>query len=296
MTLPNFIVIGAAKCGTTSLVHYLAQHPQVFMSPEKEPRFFAPEFFTKYISGPIRKGTIRNEMEVEEYEGLFEDVTTEKAIGEASTEYIFFPETPKRIKELIPDVKLIAILRNPSDRAFSAYCFQLRDGVEPLSFEHSLHAESKRSKEYWRPGWLYQKAGFYFEQLSRYFDVFEPNQIRVYLYEDLDKRPVETLRDIFNFLDVDQDFIPDLSRKNVSALPKNFVLNRLLSNQSPLISLKPYLPKQLLELLRYVKKRNRKPKPKLSYELKTELTELYKDDILKLQTLIKKDLSHWMLH
>ena len=120
MTLPNFIVIGAAKCGTTSLVHYLAQHPQVFMSAEKEPRFFAPEFFTKYISGPIRKGTIRNEMEVKEYEGLFDDVTTEKAIGEASTEYIFFPETPKRIKKLLPDVKLIAILRNPSDRAFSA--------------------------------------------------------------------------------------------------------------------------------------------------------------------------------
>ena len=296
MTLPNFIVIGAAKCGTTSLVHYLAQHPQVFMSPEKEPRFFAPEFFTQYISGPIRKGTIRNEMKIEEYEGLFEDITTEKAIGEASTEYIFFPETPKRIKKLIPDVKLIAILRNPSDRAFSAYCFQLRDGVEPLSFEHSLLSESKRSQEYWRPGCLYQKAGFYFDQLSRYFDVFEPNQVRVYLYEDLDKRPIKTLRDIFDFLDIDQNFIPDLSRKNVSALPKNFVLNRLLSNQSPLISLNPYLPKQLLELLRYIKEKNRKPKPKLSRELKEELIGICKDDILKLQTLIKRDLSHWMLH
>lgn len=90
MPLPNFIVMGTAKCGTMSLAYYLDQHPEVFMSPEKEPRFFAHEFHTKCANGLLRKGSIRPTiMSLAEYESLFQEVTTEKAIGEASTEYIF---------------------------------------------------------------------------------------------------------------------------------------------------------------------------------------------------------------
>ena len=290
----NFIIIGAAKCGTTSLCHYLGQHPQIFISPEKEPRFFAPEFYTKFTNGPVRKGSIRPEMSIEEYEQLFEGITTEKAIGEASTEYIFLPEVPRRIKDTIPDVKLISILRDPSERAFSAYCYQMRDGVESLSFEEALKDEPRRARENWRPGWLYKQTGFYFEQLSRYFNIFEPHQLKVYLYEELDQKPLRTLRDIFNFLEVDSDFVPDLSRKNVSALPKNLMVNRLLSNQSPISFLKPYLPKPARSFFRYIKRKNKTSKPDLPQEMRKELVKTYKDDILRLQDLIQRDLSGWM--
>lgn len=294
MTLPNFIIIGAAKCGTTSLCHYLDQHPQIFMSPEKEPRFFAPEFYTKYTNGPVRRGSLRPKMSWQEYKGLFKGVKNEKAIGEASTEYLFLPEVSKRIKSALPDVKLITILRNPADRAFSAYCYQLRDGCENLSFSEALADEEKRTQENWRPGWLYKQNGFYFEQLSRYFSHFEKHQIKIYLYEELDSKPLETLASIFNFLEVSLDFVPDLSRKNVSAVPKNLFLNQLLSHQSLLYELKTYFPKPVKLLSRYIKQKNRSPKPNLPNEIRKQLVDIYREDILKLQDLIDRDLSNWM--
>lgn len=294
MTLPNFILIGAAKCGTTSLCHYLDQHPQIYMSPEKEPRFFAPEFYTECSNGPVRKGSLRPRMDIAEYEALFDGVTNEKALGEASTEYIFFPEAPARIKNMLPDVKLIAILRDPCDRAFSAYCYQLRDGVESTTFEEALESEERRIHEHWRPGWLYKKAGFYFEQLHKYYEIFEPEQLKIYLYEDLAQQPLKVLRDICIFLDVDPNFTPDLSRKNVSAVPQNLFLNKLLSSQSPVSFMKPYLPGSLKSPLRQLKMQNRVSKPNIPSSCRKQLIEIYREDILKLQDLIRRDLSSWM--
>lgn len=294
MTLPNFIIVGAAKCGTTSLCHYLAQHPQIFISPNKEPRFFAPEFYTKYANGPIRRGSLRPEMSWQEYQDLFKDVKKETAIGEASTEYLFLPQVPSRIKSTLPDVKLIAILRDPSERAFSAYCYQLRDGCENLSFAEALADEARRTQESWRPGWLYQQVGLYFEQLSRYKSLFGTQQLKVYFYEELAREPIKTLQDMFNFLKVSPDFIPDLTRKNVSAVPKSLLLNQLLSDRSPVSDLKSYFPKQMQPFFQYIKQKNRSSKPNLPNEIRKQLVDSYKEDILKLQNLVDKDLSDWM--
>ncbi len=294
MVLPNFIIIGAAKCGTTSLAYYLDQHPEIYMSPEKEPRFFAQEFHTKCANGFLRKDSVRPVMTLAEYEALFQEVKTEKAIGEASTEYIFFQETPPRIKKLLPDVKLIVILRNPVERAFSAYCYQLRDGVEALSFEEAIADEERRKIEYWRPGWLYKAVGFYYPQIARYIDLFKPHQLRIYLYEDLNRDPLGVLSDIFLYLGVDPNFKPDLSRKNVSAVPKSITLNKLLSRQSPLAVTSRYLPESTRSFLRYIKHKNRAHKPELPVQTRKELLKEYQEDILKLQELIKIDLSHWL--
>lgn len=296
MTLPNFIIIGPAKCGTTSLCHYLQQHPDIYLSPAKEPRFFAPEFYAAPPNKLVRKGARREQMNLQEYQSLFRDVTTEKAIGEASTEYMFFPKSPHRIKELIPQAKLITVLRNPCDRAFSAYCYQRRDGAENLSFEEALKAEEKRSREYWRPGWLYKKAGFYYEQISRYSELFSPQQLKIFLYEELNQNPLGTLKNIFSFLEVDSGFIPDLSRKNISSVPQNMLVNKMLVPSSPISFLKPYLPDQLRTMLRNIRERNRKPKPDLPDELRETLVKTYEEDILKLQDYIQRDLSSWLLH
>ncbi|PZD73251.1 hypothetical protein C1752_02324 [Acaryochloris thomasi RCC1774] len=296
MTLPNFIIIGPAKCGTTSLCHYLGQHPEIYISPAKEPRFFAPEFYATPPNSLVRKGARRKQMGLQEYKSLFRGVTTEKAIGEASTEYMFFPKSPNRIKELIPQAKLITVLRNPCDRAFSAYCYQRRDGAENLTFKEALEEEEKRSKEDWRPGWRYKEAGFYYEQISRYSELFSPQQLKIFLYEELNQNPLDTLKNIFKFLEVDSGFVPDLSRKNVSSVPQNLLINKMLVPSSPISFLKPYLPDQWKIILRNIREKNRKSKPDLPDDLRETLVKTYEEDILRLQEYIQKDLSSWLMH
>ena len=220
--LPNFIIIGAAKAGTTSLCHYLTQHPRVYISEEKEPRFFSPEFYTRDTNGFLRSDARKEIFSLGEYQNLFESVTSEKAIGEATTEYLYYPKTPQRIKDRIPAAKLIAILRNPIERAFSAYCYQLRDGCETLSFEDAIAQSSIRAASNWRPGWLYTQSGYYQEQLKRYYDLFPKEQIQIHLFSDFMRDPNAVCQQIFDFLEVESSFeVPDLSAKNVSMIPKN---------------------------------------------------------------------------
>ena len=295
MVLPNFLVIGAAKAGTTSLYSYLKQHPAIFMSEVKEPRFFAPEVYTDY-NNVVRSGGRKIPFTPEEYERLFADVTTETAIGEASTEYLYFPGVAARIKERIPEVKLIAILRNPVERAFSAFCYQLRDDEEPLSFESALAAESDRIKQGYRQGWHYQQVGFYAEQVARYQKTFKPEQIRIYLHDELIKDSIKVTQDIYQFLEVDATFIPDLTRKNISGVPKNKLLHNVFMKQNPLKSLvKPLLPGKLRKnIYQKVRTNNLKDKPSLALETRQQLVELYREDILKLENLMQRDLSHWL--
>lgn len=295
MVLPNFLIIGAAKAGTTSLYAYLKQHPDIYMSEVKEPRFFAPEVFTNY-NNVARDGAKRVPFTPEEYEELFAGVKNETAIGEASTEYLYFPGVAARIKKSLPEAKLIAILRNPVERAFSAFCYQLRDDCEPLSFEEALSAESQRIKEGYRPGWHYQQVGFYYDGIKRYLETFEPEQIKIYLNEELIKDSVKVSQDIYQFLGVDDSFVPDITRKNISGVPKNRFLHSIFTKENPLKSvIKPLLPEKMRQnIYQKVRKNNLTSKPTLAVETRKELEQLYRDDILKLQDLINTDLSSWL--
>ena len=295
MVLPNFLIIGAAKAGTTSLYAYLKQHPDIYMSEVKEPRFFAPEVFTNY-NEVARNGARRVPFTFEEYQELFAGVTDETAIGEASTEYLYFPGVPARIKQSIPDIKLIAVLRNPVERAFSAYCYQLRDNCEPLSFEEALIAEADRIKQGYRPGWHYQQPGFYSQQVKRYLDTFDRSQIKIYLQDDLVKDSVKVSQDIYKFLGVDDSFVPDITRKNISGVPKNKFLHSIFTQDNPLKSLvKPLLPLKMRQnIYQKVRKNNLTSKPTLAGETRQQLTELYRKDIEQLQEILSVDLSHWL--
>ena len=145
MTLPNFLVIGAAKAGTNALFHYLRQHHQVYMSPWKEPKFFAfesrDELTFRAANGreaPVNATVI---LDRQEYEQLFDGARGELALGEASPHYLYVEKAPARIKALVPEMKLIAVLRNPVDRAFSSYLHLVRDALEPLDFGTALDAQ-----------------------------------------------------------------------------------------------------------------------------------------------------------
>lgn len=296
MTLPNFIVIGAEKAGTTSLDYYLQQHPEIFMSPTKEPRFFAPEFYTTYYHGP-RVGKRVTAMGQDDYKKLFREVSNEIAIGEVSPQYLYLPNCSQRIAAALPDARLIAVLRNPVDRAFSAYTYQQTCGYDlGHSFEEALALETSRVAEQWRPVWHYQSLGFYFEQLTRFFAEFPSEQIHVVLYDDLSQDAIAFAQNVYDFLGVDATFVPDTSVKNPSGSPKNRKIYDLFNRDNSLKNvIKTFMPKTARASLKMlIQQQNVQPKPILEPRIRQSLVEVYREDILKLQDLIHRDLSEWL--
>lgn len=295
MPFPNFLIVGAAKAGTTSLYNYLAQHPQIYMSPKKEPRYFAPEYYTTFYRNAIGNQHRDKGMSLAEYEALFSDVTDEIAIGEASTEYLLFEKSAARIKAAIPQAKIIIILRDPVERAFSAYCYHLRDGRETLSFEESLAHEPIRVRDKWQVGWFYLQGGFYYKQVKRYYQQFAPDNIKLILWEDLNRNPHAVCADIFNFLQVNTEFVPDLSRANQSRLPRSKFMNRcLFKNRQLKRRVREVLPKPVYESIsRPLKGVFYTEKESLEPSIRKQLSDIYREDINKLEGLVSIDLSHW---
>jgi hypothetical protein len=215
MTLPNFIIIGAQKAGTTALYRYLEEHPDIYMSPDKEPRFFA--------NAEDRNGVFPYKTQ-QDYETLFSGVAGQRAIGEASTLYLHSETAPARIKALIPDVRLIALLRNPVERAYSAYNFRVREGHETRGSFRQVLDDELRHVEAHDGQSIYLARGMYATQLARYFALFDRSQIRLYTYERFTGNPGEVLADICDFIGVGRDGSVDTTRKyNVSEIPRNRV-------------------------------------------------------------------------
>ena len=297
MILPNFLIIGAPKAGTTALYHYLSEHPQIYMSPVKEPKFFALEGEKADFQGP---GDWKHQYitDIETYGSLFNQVSNEVAIGEASPWYLHMPKAPERIRYYIPEAKLIAILRDPVERAYSQFWMHFSRNLEPIAdFAQAMQAESELTRSNWSPRWYYKQRGFYYAQLKRYFDLFEREQIKVYLYEDFQTNSLSVLQDIFRFLGVDDTFIPNTDQKhNVTLIHKNKALHQFLTQSNPIKSLlHPLLPSKLRQRFALkLRELNLDKKPQLLPEVRRQLIEEYREDILKLQELIQKDISHWL--
>jgi len=304
MSLPNFLIIGAAKAGTNALYHYLRQHPQVYMSPWKEPKFFAFESEAdlgfRAANGrdaPVNASVILDQAE---YEKLFDEASEDElARGEASTHYLYVEKSPARIKALIPDAKLIAVLRNPVDRAFSSYQHLVRDDLEPLDFGAALDAEPQRIAEHYAYLYRYADMGFYCEQLERYEQTFPENQLCVLLYDDLRSDPEDTCRRIFSFLGVDESFVPDMSGEyNRSGVPTNRLMHRLLNPSAPmkrrLWSVTPrFARERLLDAQTRMVNRNlqRQTMPEPERE---RLREVFREEVGRLEQRLGRDLSHWL--
>ena len=300
MILPNFLIIGAAKSGTTAIYHFLKQHPDIYMSPVKETNFFALEGSKLNFNGPGDRDNICafSITQIEDYVKLFEGAEGKRAIGEASPMYLFDKSSADRIKSHIPNVRIIAILRHPVERAFSQYLMFVRDAREPYTrdFRRALLEEDKRKQLNWEWAWQYKQVGFYAEQLKRYLSLFDISQIRIYLYEDLLSNPVKLLQDIFEFVGVNSELIPDIkARHNESVLTRNTALEAFLSNPSITSKiLKPILPKRVRKTLVSIGKKINVTRPKLNPKIRSELIAIYREDILELQNLIGRDLSAWL--
>ena len=317
MTLPNFIVIGAAKSGTTALYQNLRQHPEIYVSPVKEPRFFAFEPGDLQFGGPgdaeLHRSTV---VDLADYQALFQEARSELAVGEASPVYLCAPKAAARMQALVPQAKLIAILRHPVERAYSHYLHLIRDGVEPLTdFAQALAAEAARIHDNWEYRWRYKELGFYRAQVARYFEHFEPQQVKIYLYEEFDTQPQRVLQDIYRFLGVSESFVADTSvRYNASGVPRNKLMHAMLSKlQKATQATFDHVPQAqedrgggrgsnmgkspLVEKARRIgiglKNRNL-VKPQLAPEVRAQLLADYREDIRALQDLLGRDLSHWL--
>lgn len=296
MTLPNFLIIGAPKAGTTTLNFVLEQHPQVFMCPVKEAGFFWAYGTDVHLQGQgYEKLLNRLVTDPDAYRELFKGSSGKKAVGESSVRYLASPQSPELIHRFIPDARLIVSLRQPADRAFSAFTHNLRDGLETCTNFADAIAEDRSGV---RNDWLfcrYLNRGYYFRSLSRYLEYFDRSQIHISLLEDLKEDPQGLMRDLYRFLDVDESFVPDLShRHNASGIIRNPLLRAVWTRSSRLrVALRPYLPPRLRHAaFEWVIQ----DLEKLSYpaEQRAELTEIYREDILHLQDLIDRDLTHWL--
>jgi hypothetical protein len=294
--LPNFLILGAQKAGTTALFYALSKHPEVFMSPVKEPRYFANEAKALADAAGPRDGETRMTASLEEYEELFADAGSAIARGEASPAYLYDAEAPEKIAQLIPRAKLIAILRDPVERAYSNFLYLVREGREPLhDFGAALAEEAKRRASGWSTAWFYKDKGFYGAQLERYLAHFDRDQLHCILYEDYNRNPESTVRDVYRFLGVDDTFTQDLSvRLNVSGLPKSKGLQAI-SRRSRRLKwlIDPLIPDRLRRGLLKAQNKNLS-RPVLPPEVRAELIEEYREDIERVGELTGLDLSRWL--
>lgn len=275
MTLPNFLVIGAAKGGTTSLHHYLRQHPEIYLTPVKETNFFWSE---------AREHGRKTVQTLAEYERLFDGAGSRKAVGEISPQYLNSETAAERIRRDLPGVRLIVSLRNPVDRAWSDYLGRVRILRETGTFEEAT-----------RPGRPCLEWGFYSSRLKRYYDRFSREQIHVMLYDDFAADPVASLRALFAFLDVAPDApIDTTTRHNPAAMPRSFLLNRFLWKSVQAVQ--SVVPARFrgTGILARLLARTYRPAPALSPERRRRLINTYRHDILATAALIDRDLSHWL--
>lgn len=282
--LPNFLIIGAPRSGTTHLYRGLRQHPAVFMSDFKEPMFFAYED----KPGP---GIISDRGE---YQALFEGAERYLAVGEASTLYLFSEVAPEHIYRDIPQARLIAILRNPVDRAFSQYTFQRFLQTEPCeTFEEALQAEDSRVMANASPFLLYRRVGLYGTQIPRYLDRFSREQMLFVLQDDLDRDPARVFHDIFDFIGVDPTFLPDLRhRTNASGIPQHDTLFRTIKSAGRTV--KRLVPERWATRLSGSAHDMLLTRPSMLDSTRASLTQYFHDDIEVTQRLIQRDLSEWL--
>jgi hypothetical protein len=296
--MPNFIVIGAPRAGTTSLYHYLRQHPQILMSRIKETNYFAylaSQAEPGYETGPTTLWPVKTRAE---YEALFQGGEY-RAIGEASPLYFFAPGVARQIKTNIPDARLVMILRNPVERAYSAYLKNCREGIETRSFEDRIMWEIQRPEKVVCSEHYYLRAGMYFERIADYLRYFERSRLKIVFQEDLQSDPTGLMGDLFTFLSVDVGFVTDTSVRFNQSLPPLLVKSsgnrRLLKEITRRV--REFIPRKVYySLLNFEYSMNKNLTGYSPLDKKTRLLLLaqYRQDILNLQDFLGRDLSHWL--
>lgn len=205
MKKPNFIIAGFPKCGTTSLHHYLNEHPEIYMPAQKELHFFTFNILSKLNNGPkdaiVKKTQINNS---EKYLNFYKGVTNEIAIGDASPSYINYPSQFKKIKKYLNDPKVIIILRDPINRAYSNYLHLKRENRETLSFKEAIFKEDERKTNKYSDFWYYKFNSTYYDKIIKAKEIF--SDVLILTSEELSNNGEATMKNVYKFLEVNDTF------------------------------------------------------------------------------------------
>jgi len=312
--MPNFFIAGAAKCGTTSLYHYLKQHPQVYMSPIKEPNHFSTDIQTINFSAEYKRyeksknldvaAFVRGEMkeehwgayvhDPEDYRLLFRHADKSNAIGEISNSYLYSRVAANEIHTLLPGARIVIILRQPAERAFSHYMANLRDGRTTLPFRKEIEFDDAKPVHGWGISHLYYELGLYHEQVKRYLDLFPRDQVKILLFDDLKNNRQQLLKELFGFLQIDPlNGINTADAHNEARVPRSAGLIKLITQTG--------LKRKIFRLLPRNSRAGFKSlffkaeKPLFRPEDREWMTNRYRQDILRLEELLHINLQHWIV-
>lgn len=294
---PNVFLIGAQKAATTSLFDWMAQHPEVCapFSMKDTPFFIDDTLYNKGLE-------FLHKVYQTEYQG-------EPVILNGSANIIYFEKALLRIAALDPGAKLILVLRNPVDRAISAFNFARKRNMEPLTLEEAIDAEPERIKK----GDLrvlsnntYLDHGRYFHQIQRLHSIFPPEQLLVLFYEDLRNKPEAVIEKTYRFIGVDPAFVPEFKTLNKTGAVRFRWIRNLIYSQS---RAKQFLVRNVIDrwfpydlkyrtkifFLNLVTKRKTDPNENRGTDPKTlkRMKELLSEDTKQLEALLEKDLSAW---
>ncbi|HWC96695.1 MAG TPA: sulfotransferase [Candidatus Sulfopaludibacter sp.] len=312
--LPNFFLVGAPKAGSTSLYHHLDRHPQIYMSPIKEPCYFSTEIRPHHFSASLQQQVARDTEALDRYLAgpmtqklpgamvqhwddylrLFAAASDHKAIGEASVCYLWSSTAPVNIRAQIPDAKILIVLRNPVERAFSQYIHCVSMGRLHASLHDHIQASLRNRDPKFSMEFPFLELGRYHGQIQRYRDHFPAASICISFFEDYRDRPRETLATVLRFLNVDDSFVADTAARHLQvALPRNLAAGHYLKSLGIWQRARRLCPPSILPLARRLVHRPRRDIA-LDPQDRAFLADYYRDDILQLAGLLNRDLSHWL--
>jgi hypothetical protein len=300
VALPDFLVIGAPKAGTTALHAALAQHPGLYMSVIKEPKHFLTDGPPPMRGGPGDAQTYREHVwRREDYEALFDDAPDGTLRGESTPLYLYDPDAMRRIRRAVPGAKLIAIIRDPVERAHSNWTHLWSAGLEPEGdFVRACAEEERRTTAGWASFWHYVGLGRYGEQLEHVLSLFPREQVLVIRYRQLVDEPAKTLDEIFGFLGVEQGIVTEIPRQNVTSHPEATLAHRAVAQLlRASAAVGRFLPGSAWDavtgrLERFLQRHSRERQP-LSWEQRQALIPRFEADLDLLERVLGADFSDW---
>ncbi len=301
MKKPNLFIVGQPKSGTTALHQFLGQHPEIYMASIKEPHFFCQDFHEE--SDRYHNTRLFFDFRDEEdYLKLFTKARSVKIAGESSTQYLYSKVAAQRIYDFNPEAKIIIILREPATFLYSLHSHYVKfteeneeDFLQALALEIIRKAGKARSPRVTTPSYLYYSERVkYYEQVKRYYDLFQPSQIKIILFEHFKQNNEQIYREILEFLQVDPNFSPKYEAINVNKEVKFKALNNLANNQIIKNFTKTIFSQEFNEFVRdKIVERlfwSEAPKSSISPELKLYLMQKFQPEVSKISELIGMDL------